>query len=263
VKWTERKKIVAGIIWVLILVSCSPKSKQGDSDIPHMDMFASTKGDNHAFLGANVPFGTLQVGPQTKGASSGAGYNYNDSIITGFIISYTGVGEETLTLNHEDDIRCFPSTKHEKEAIFFHKYEVAKPGYYSVYMHESDIAVELTATKHAVFQRYFFPLMDSVQVVISRPLTIVNDSVLTGKTPSTYFVVQFSRPVRGIINEDPDETQLMFDSTEEEMLYIKIGISPKSIENAQNMLEKELPDWDFELKAAEANVAWNEYLIKE
>ncbi|WP_163176226.1 hypothetical protein [Bacteroides sp. 51] len=258
------KRIIAGILLVTTVASCSLISnKQADSTVPPIDLYAKTKGEDHVFLGANVPFGTLQIGPQTRGTSTGVGYNYNDSIITGFILSYTGEDKETLVINHENDIRFFPSTKNEHETKFTHHYEVVKPGYYSIFMHEADVAVELTATKHTAFQRYFFPPTDSVQVVIDKQLTLINDSTLTGETPSTHFVVQFSRPAKAILKENAHETKFLFDATDNEMLYIKVAVSPESAQSALSHLESELPDWDYERMAAQANQTWNEYLIKD
>lgn len=257
------KHIIVGILLATIVSACSFKSDKQAKAIPTIDLYASTKGDTHEFLGANVPFGTLQIGPQTRGEIAGKGYNYNDSIITGFILSYTGEGKETPTISHDNDIRFFPSAKNEHEAKFVHSYEVVKPGYYSIYMHETDIAAELTATRHTVFQRYFFPPQDSVQVVISRPLTIINDSIATGQTPGMYFIIQFSRPIKGALQESANETKLFFDATEEEMLYIKTSVSTENQEDANAKLENELPNWNFEQMATQANITWNEYLIKE
>lgn len=263
-KARQWKRIIAGGLLATTVASCSLISnKQPETNVSPIDLYANTKGEDHVFLGASTPFGTVQIGPQTRGTSTNVGYNYNDSIVTGFILSYTGQGEETLTINHEDDIRFFPSTKHERETTFLHNYEVVKPGYYSTFLHNADIAVELTTTKHTAFQRYFFPPMDSVQVVIDQPLTLINDSTLTGQTPSTHFVVQFSRPTRGMLKENNQETKLFFDATEEEMLYIKVGVSENSPEDAIMYIENELPDWDYERMAAQANRIWNEYLIKE
>jgi len=256
-KW---KHIVAGILGVFIVSACSFNSNKQPQNTPQVDLYAGTKGNSHAFLGANVPFGYLKIGPQTRGNADGVGYNYNDSIITGFILSYTGEGEQSLTIGHEDDIRFFPSTQYEHEAKFVHNFEAVKPGYYSIYMHDIDIAVELTVTPHTAFQRYFFPPKDSVQVTIGRPLTVINDSVFTGQTETLHFVVQFSRPMKEIVKGNTRETQLLFDATEEEMLYVKVAISPESIEDANAKLANELPDWDFERMANMANRVWSEYL---
>lgn len=257
-------RTTAGILLAAAIASCSLIPNKQAAPSAAIDLYAQTKGDGHVFLGADIPSGTLRIGPQTRGTSAaGAGYHYNDSIITGFILSY--IGEDTTTAaipNSEDDIRFFPSTKNENETIFLHKYEVVKPGYYSIFMHEADIAIELTTTKHTAFQRYFFPPMDSVQVVIGRPLTLINNSTLSGETSSTHFIVQFSRPIKGMLKEDTNETQLLFDATEEEMLYIKVGISAKSLQSAWDYLEEELPDWDYEQASARANQAWSEYLLK-
>lgn len=259
----EIRYIAIAILWAFIAQACFHKTDKQSNPTSTIDPYANTRGETHAFLGATVPSGTIRIGPQTRGTTTGKGYNYNDSIITGFILSYAGEGEETPNANCDNDIRFFPSTRNEREAKFVHSYEVAKPGYYSIYMHETDIAVELTATKHTAFQRYFFPPTDSAQVVIGRELTLVNDSVATGQTPNTHFIIRFSRPMTGAPEERNGETKLTFDATEEEMLYIKVGVSTESIEDADNKLKSELPDWNFEQMASKAGTAWSESLVEE
>lgn len=264
--------IIAGILWILTVSACSWKTDKQSA--PTIDLYAEAKGETHVFLGANVPYGPVRIGPQTRGTTTGTGhenyenpkgYNYNDSIITGFVISYTGEEENALQINHEDDIRFFPTIKDESETAYVHTYEVVKPGYYSVYMHNADIAVELTATQNVAYQRYFFPPTDSAQVTVNRELIAINDSTLTGKTPSTHFIIQFSLPVKQVIalHNTTLQTTLLFDTTEEEMLYIKVGISPQSIDDARALMENELPEWNYELAIAQATQAWNNYLSKE
>lgn len=277
---TRWNLIIKGILLLLVftLSACSRKAEKHSTPQP-IDLYAEAKGETHVFLGANVPYGTVRIGPQTRGTdierSKGyeedeevgrsRGYNYNDSIITGFVISYTGEAEEAIEINHKDDISFFPTIKGENETPFVHHYEVVKPGYYSVYMHEADIAVEVTATRNVAYQRYFFPPTDSAQVVIDKELIVLNDSTLAGKTPSTHFIVQLSQPLKQVVapqNNIP-QTTLIFDTTDEEMLYIKVGLSPKSMEDAQSLIANELPEWNYELAIAEATQSWNEYLTKE
>lgn len=261
-KTTVWKQIMAVVFLISTALSCSLiPNKQPQSNAPQVDVYANTKGEAHVFLGANTPLGCIQIGPQTRGASTAPGYNYNDSIITGFILSYSDEHEDTIAMLCEG-IRFFPSTKHEHEAKFYHKFEVAKLGYYSIFMHETDIAVELTATKNTVFQRYFFPQMDSVQVVVDQRLTSINDSTVTGKTENLYFIIEISRPFIDVVSENGKDTKLFFDATEEEMLYIKVGVSKNSQEEANTHIENELSDWDYEQATARAIKTWNEYLKK-
>ena len=255
------QQIIAGLFLLFIASACHHKTDK-HSGVSQTDLYTNTKGDIRVFLGANVPFGAVQLGPLTRGAHEGIGYHYNDSIITGLALSYTEKGEDQ-EINRNNDIRFFPTTQGEREAKFLHKYEVVKPGYYSVYMHEADIAVELTASKHVGYQRYFFPTKDSVQVVIDREFILKNDTVIAGQTPDLYFVAQFSLPIQGSLKENAQETTLFFDTTDQEMLYIKVGVSTKSAEDAESKIKEELPDWDFEATVAHVHKVWNDYLVKE
>ncbi|MCX2573554.1 GH92 family glycosyl hydrolase [Pedobacter sandarakinus] len=122
----------------------------------------------HVFVGANVPFGAVQLGPNNimEGWDWCSGYNYVSNTITGFShthLSGTGIGDL-------GDISIMPATgktilhKGKKGAedlgylsTFSHQNEVAKAGYYSVLLDKYQIKAELTATERVGFHQYSFP----------------------------------------------------------------------------------------------------------
>ena len=116
----------------------------------------------HTYPGATVPFGMVQLSPDTRLESwdGCSGYHYSDSAILGFSHTHlSGTGCSDL-----GDIRFTPLSgkipKMEKDGYhcrFSHNDEVARPGYYSVTLQDPKIAVELTATPHAGFHKYTFP----------------------------------------------------------------------------------------------------------
>jgi len=186
------------------------------------------------FPGATVPFGMVQLSPDTKNApdwAQASGYDYNDSIVYGFShthLSGTGVAELF-------DVLFLPFTGENKTATdalqtdkglyasFSHSNESAHPGYYQVFLNSSGVNAELTASTRAGFQRYTFPegmpghvLIDlnhsmnknswSSQIVNSQirmtdSCTVEGYRVITGwaKLRKVYFYVRFSKPVSGNI----------------------------------------------------------------
>ena len=116
----------------------------------------------HTYPGATVPFGMVQLSPDTRLESwdGCSAYHYSDSAILGFSHTHlSGTGCSDL-----GDIRFCPLSgkipKMEKDGYhckFSHKDEVARPGYYAVTLQDPKIGVELTATPHAGFHKYVFP----------------------------------------------------------------------------------------------------------
>src|SRR5574344_509244 len=100
-----------------------------------VDPTIGTGGHGHVFLGANVPFGFIQLGPSqvVKGWDWCSGYHDSDNTIIGFShthLSGTGIGDL-------GDILVFPTTDNSRKSTFSHKNESCKPGYYSVKLDNS------------------------------------------------------------------------------------------------------------------------------
>jgi predicted alpha-1,2-mannosidase len=193
----------------------------------YVDPYIGTGGHGHVFMGANVPFGLVQLGPtgvlQTWDWTSG--YHISDSIVIGFShthLSGTGIGDLSdislmpvtgkVTLN-----RGTPENPTSGLGSYFTRStEKVKPGYYAVHLDRYGIDVELTATSRTGFHKYTFPKTDDACVIVDlengtcwdRPVEgyIVqeNDTVVSGyrysegwaKDQRIFFTALFSKPIR-------------------------------------------------------------------
>lgn len=125
-------------------------------------------GHGHVFVGASVPFGAVQLGPQNffKGWDWCSGYHYSDSIVAGFShlhLSGTGGSDlgDLLIMPYTGAVKTFEGTQQNHRAGYASKYrhqgEAARPGYYSLLLDDYSIKAELTATERVGFHRYRFP----------------------------------------------------------------------------------------------------------
>ncbi len=168
----------------IVLLGCSREKTPYD----YVDPFIGTGGHGHTFPGATMPFGMVQLSPDTRKDSwdGCSGYHYSDNTIMGFShthLSGTGVGDY-------GDIRFMPTTGVLKldpgtaedpqsgyRSRFSHRDEDASPGYYSVELEDYDIDVELTATKRCSFHKYIFPKTNSAHVIIDLVEGITSDKI--------------------------------------------------------------------------------------
>lgn len=246
----------------------------------YVDPYIGTGGHGHVFLGANVPYGLVQVGPTQykRGWDWCSGYHYSDSVIIGFgqmHLSGTGIGDL-------GDIALLPTTDAtQRDVMFSHKGEHVRPGYYSV-MLKSGIKVDLTATARVALHRYSYPAdaqtafvrLDLSQGIgwdkmtksafkQNSPTELSGYRYSTGwaKDQRVYFVVQFSRPVT-LATSQGDSLAVLSTPNNDEPLLVKVGVSPVSEDNARANIAAELPSWDFRGTVAKANEAWNKELGK-
>lgn len=304
------KKVFVFILTVLLLLSsCNPKDSR-NSDMQNLtqyvDPYIGTGDHGHVFLGANVPFGLVQLGPTnfSFGWDWCSGYHYSDSTIIGFghmHLSGTGIGDlgdVSLMPVTGDLILKRGNLKDPQSGIyslFRRDTEKVKPGYYSVHLDRFDIDVELTATKRVGFHKYTFPKSDDSKVIIDLQhgigwdtpiegyLAQENDTVISGyryskgwaNNQKIYFTAIFSKPMKQFLVSDTTAIQpgnsikvrkafgqALFDTDTAEDVYVKVALSPVSIENAKLNMQAELPGWDFEQTIVNADKAWNEELNK-
>lgn len=186
-----------------------------------------TAGHGHTYPGATVPFGFVQLSPDTRteGWDACSGYHYSDSKILGFShthLSGTGCGDlgDLLVTPFVGDLsQTGPSGAWDSASIrspFAHENETAQPGYYRVLLDRNNITAELTATAHAGFHRYTFPASPRSHIALDLAyglgsktldgaLQIENKTTLTGYRHSggwandktVYFVVESSQPFAG------------------------------------------------------------------
>lgn len=181
-----------------------------------VDPFIGTQSMGHIFPGAAVPFGSVQLSPDTdtipysvNGRYNGdvyrycAGYQYNDPTIVGFSHThFSGTGHSDL-----GDILIMPTTgalkmnpgtaDHPEDGFrsrFSHDEESAQPDYYQVMLKDYGINAELTTTTRVGVHRYTFPASDQVHIILDMMhgiynypdknvrtfIRVVNDSLITG-----------------------------------------------------------------------------------
>lgn len=216
------------VLSILTLLSCS---EQSISD--HVNLFIGTGGHGHTFPGATVPFGMVQLSPDTRmtGWDGCSGYHYTDSSIIGFShthLSGTGIGDY-------GDILIMPTVGSQKltrgdeevrgsgyRSAFLKSTETARPGYYSVYLEDPGVKAELTATARAGLHRYTFPDSQESGFVIDLnhtlqnhrntllELKVLSDSEIEGlkvtrgwaRRHYVYFYARFSKPFNYLIAEN-------------------------------------------------------------
>ena len=273
-------------------VACG-KAPQSESLTQWVDMRIGTGGHGHVFMGANVPFGAVQLGPtsipQTWDWCSG--YHVSDTTVIGFShthLSGTGIGDlfDVTVMPVIGEVTYARGTEDEPQSglwsYFSHADEVARPGYYRTRLLRYGIDAELTATNRVGLHRYTFPTSDEAAVVIDLEnggcwdkatetrMEAEGDRVVTGYRYSTgwakdqkiYFAAEFSKPFTSfeLKGENNMYGRASFATTEGEELLLKVAISPVSVENAKENLAAELPVWDFEATAQAADAAWNDEL---
>lgn len=252
-----------------------------DSFTQFVNPYIGTGGHGHVFLGANVPFGAVQLGPAqiTRGWDWCSGYHYSDSLIIGFghmHLSGTGIGDL-------GDIAFLPTfdAKTYTER-FSHDAEYVRPGYYTVRLADSKILVELTATQRAGMHRYTYPLsskqpllklnlkqgigwdkMTKCQLTQENPTTVSGYRLSEGwaKDQRVYFVAEFSRAVKLQEMQADSVGVFSFDDATKPLL-VRVAISAVSVDNAKANLRAEIKDWNFDRVAQEADAAWNDELGK-
>ncbi|MGV8879048.1 MAG: GH92 family glycosyl hydrolase [Sphingobacteriaceae bacterium] len=260
-----------------------------------VDPFIGTGGHGHTYPGASLPFGMVQLSPDTRleGWDGCSGYHYTDSLVYGFShthLSGTGIADYC-------DILFMPTTGDPKllnteySSQFSKKNEVASPGSYKTKLDKYDIGVELTATRRVGMHRYNYPNTAQANIIIDLQhrdevldswIEVINDHEIKGYRRSkswapdqtVYFYAKFSRPfksygiaVNNQIQNGQQKAQgknvkmyLQFDNPGE--VISKVGISSVSAEGALSNLDKEVPDFDFKAVQKSAKVIWNEALAK-
>ena len=131
--------------FVLLLAACSRKPAE------FVNVFNGTDFAGNTYPGATLPFGNVQLSPDTD-ADTASGYHYSHDRILGFSHTHlSGTGCPDL-----GDFLVTPGLKHVEPLAFSHKDETARPGYYKVVFPEKGIVAELTVTPHVGVHRYTF-----------------------------------------------------------------------------------------------------------
>lgn len=269
------------LVAALALPLCGMAAGSGKNLTQYVNPYVGTGGHGHVFMGANVPFGLIQLGPTmpTRGWDWTSGYHYSDSVVLGFghtHLSGTGIGEL-------GDIGLLP-VSHAKQAnvILRHSQEAVRAGYYSLNLQDPNVKVELTATKHVGFHRYTYGGSDSQSLLaIDLKQGIgwdhMTDVLLTQESPTRltgmrrsegwsvdhrfYFDMEFSKPVQ-IVRRDSMWRAVVSVQNDGQPLLVKVALSTVDIDNAKKNMQAELPGWDFDATVSAADEAWNQALSR-
>lgn len=165
------KPIMSGIAMCLTFFafSCTTQEKvENKTDYTvYVDPYIGSGEHGHVFVGANVPFGAIQAGPQNihKGWDWCSGYHYSDSVIIGFShthLSGTGCADlgDILLMPYTGEVRTARGEQDNIEgtasSYYKHANETVSPGYYSLLM-DNGVKVELTTTERTALHRYTYP----------------------------------------------------------------------------------------------------------
>jgi len=201
------------------------KSDAQDDYTKFVKIAIGTGGHGHTYPGATVPFGMVQLSPDTynDGWDWCSGYHYSDSSIMGFShthLSGTGASDmlDFLLMPGTGPTKLFPGARQNPgegyRSRFSHDDEIAVPGYYSVILRDYNIRAELTATERAGMHRYTFPksdtshfILDLVHSYSNTPVVwaylkiVGNDTIVGGRSMKgwapgreIHFAIQFSKP---------------------------------------------------------------------
>ena len=290
--------LLSSFLVVFIFCSCSNKERistaQKDKPlITYVNPFIGTGGHGHTYPGATMPFGMMQLSPDTRldGWDGCSGYHYSDEYIYGFShthLSGTGVsdyGDILLMPTNEIVFNNGADGKKGYRAHFSHDNEIAEPGYYSVHLDSTNINVELTISKRSGIHRYTFP-KDSKQIiildlvhrdeVIDSKANIYSNTEIGGHRHSKawatnqylFYNIQFSKPFKNrtfmgdVNNGKKVKVAFEFDASEGNTLEVKIGISAVDEDGARKNRRKEIENKIFEEIKTEAQNTWETQLEK-
>src|ERR1700759_3642642 len=216
-------RILPAILLLSVTTAFGQKKKNDYTKL--VNVFIGTGGHGHTYPGAVVPFGMVQLSPDTRleGWDGCSGYYFTDTVVYGFShthLSGTGIPDYC-------DVLFMPTTGEpqfkntEYRSGFKKKNETASPGYYKTILDKYDIGVELTATKRVGVHRYSYPSTTEANIIIDLQhrdevldswIEMVNDHEIRGfrrskgwaLDQSVYFYARFSKPFKtyGIASND-------------------------------------------------------------
>ena len=279
---------------------CSSCTSGKYSPVDYVDPFIGTGFHGHTYPGATVPFGAVQLSPDTRAGKwdACAGYHYDDTTLKGFSHTHLS-GTGCIDLG---DILFRPTTLKPdltaesicRPANFSHKDERASAGYYSVILKDEGIKAELTATTHTGMHRYTFPSGKPVTIIVDLAHLLDNEYIYEAELERTtsneivgmrrtrgwtdnqyvYFAAQFSEPFqtvefvqdKKIVSAETKQVGtdlqaiLTFADKDGEPIIAKVGLSLVSVDNARKNLAEEVKDFNFDAVCAAARNDWEQAL---
>ncbi len=285
------------VVGTFFLTACDmEKSLRNKDALSYVDPFIGTGFHGHTFPGATVPFGMVQVSPDTHimGWDASSGYHYPDTIIYGFShthLSGTGIGDmgDVLLLPFSGDSESKPVGEFKKDL------EKASPGYYTVFLNNYGVKVELSATKRVGLHKYSYKDKNSRKVLldlshilqpnwghrmVENEFRIVNETTVEGVQRTSGWAakhqmayrIEFSEPV---VETEISENGKIVDGNEiktknarvyfsfkssETPLLVKVALSPVDTHGAALNMKAEMDYWDFDKVVRLAKEEWSDAL---
>lgn len=284
-------------ICLTTIVSCS--TGHPESSVSHVDPYIGAGGHGHVFVGANVPHGAIQAGPQNihKGWDWCSGYHYSDSVIIGFShthLSGTGCTDlgDVLIMPYTGEIRTARGEQNNIEgsasSYYSHDNEAVSPGYYSLLM-DNGVKDEMTTTERVAIHRISYPGDEPSRLLVNLQegngdravetcLKQIDEYTVEGCRISegwtrhhVYFTLKTDTPISGISLYDgdtPSEVSETGGSNAKGVLSfgnaksvkVKVALSSVSSANAAENMESEMPGWDFDAVRSDAERKWDDAL---
>jgi len=296
----EMRKTLSLLFCLYSIFCFSQEKNSSEKLISHVNPFIGTGGHGHTYPGATMPFGMMQLSPDTRldGWDGCSGYHYSDEYIYGFShthLSGTGVSDygdvllmPTNTVNFNNGADASTSSAQVQKgyrAHFSHENEIASPGFYKVLLDGTNIEVELTVSKRSGIHHYTFP-KNSKQIVIldlehrdkvlSSEIKTISKTEISGhrhsdawaKDQRLFFNIEFSRPYKNVtfLNDKTEGEKVKaafeFDASEGNELEAKVAISAVDEAGAKKNLEAEIGNKTFQQIKNEAETAWEKQLRK-
>ena len=279
---------VLAFVFACFALGCqSNDSIQQSSPVDFVNPFVGTGGHGHTFPGATLPFGMVQLSPDTRltGWDGCSAYHYTDSVVYGFShthLSGTGVSDygDVLLMPGRGQVH-FSNDLDGYASTFDKQTEIANPGYYKSVLTPHDISVELTATMRTGIHRYVYDtssgspnvvldlyhrdMLDAAQIQVVDSNTVVGFRISDAwaKEQHIYFAMQFSEPIAEVKTETsrPYIAGFVF-AQNVDTLLIRVGISAVDVEGAKKNLISEADHWDFDKIQKNARDLWDSALSK-
>ena len=276
-------RILAAAAAVALLAVAAPAAERLTSKV---NPFVGTGGHGHTFPGATMPFGMVQLSPDTRldGWDGCSGYHFSDTRVFGFShthLSGTGVSDygDVLLMPGIGEVRLENGAGGGPgyASSFSKATEEAAPGYYAVTLADSGVRVELTATERVGLHRYTFPAGAPAHVVLDLEhrdevldawMRFVGDREIEGFRRSrawaadqrVYFVARFSRPFEERGSAEGGRKGFVRLGRAGGPVVVAVGISAVSVEGARRNLDAEAADGDFDAARVGADAAWEHEL---
>lgn len=272
-------------IFVLsLLFQFNLKSHAQPDYVQYVNPFIGTGGHGHTFPGATVPFGMVQLSPDTRidGSWDGcSGYHNSDSLIYGFShthLSGTGCSDygDFMLMPMSGAFSFAPKTYASK---FDRNSEKAVAGFYSLHLNDDNIDAEFTTTTRVGFHKYRFNqggmnnlildlehrdklLEGEIKIINSRTVYAYRRSEAWAKDQQLYAVITFSKPFADTTIQKNKKAAFVFDMKKDEWLMVKVALSAVDYDGAMKNMKAEADHWDFEQTKQEARNLWNKELSK-